>query len=102
MMLSVLMQVIRDVAKGNPAERADVIRWLSSPDDVASVVEPLGLDPEVIRLKIASLFRHSPALTVHYAGKLMIEISTNQVREKIDRQIKEIEEAEGLKEKGDQ
>jgi len=57
-----------------------VIRWLASPDDVQSVVEPLGLDPQVVRLRIASLFRHSPALTVHYARKLMADIVDDVVK----------------------
>lgn len=77
---SVLIQVIKDVAQGTEAERNDVIRWLAKIDDVRAVVEPLGFNAEDMRLRIAELFRMTPALTVHYARRLIEEIKKRPVR----------------------
>lgn len=79
-MASVLIQVIKDVAQGTEAERNDVIRWLAKINDVRAIVEPLGFNAEEMRLRIAELFKMSPALTVHYARRLIEEIKKRPVR----------------------
>lgn len=79
LLTSVLIQIVRDVAQGSEAERNDVIRWLANIKDVEAIALPLGFNPDDLRLRIAELFRLSPALTVHYAKRLIDEIK-NEAR----------------------
>lgn len=74
LLTSVLIQIVRDVAQGSESERSDVIKWLSNIKDVEAIALPLGFNPDDLRLRIAELFRLSPALTVHYAKRLIDEI----------------------------
>lgn len=74
LMLSVLIRAVRDVVQGSQGERMDVLKWLANREDFTTIVEPLGLDPEVTRLRIASLFKYSPALRAHYASRMIQDL----------------------------
>lgn len=72
--ISVLIQAVKDLVQGNQKRRTEVLAWLASPEDFKAIVEPLGLDPDSLRRRLAGLMLHSPALRVHYAIKMIEEL----------------------------
>ena len=69
-----MAQAVKDAARGNEREQAEVVRWLVS-DDFAAICRGAGVKPEEWKVRIAELFRSTDGLRLYYAKKMIDELN---------------------------